>query len=71
MDDAEFKDKLRALCIAYDNENGAFPDTQYEGLSLYEFFMEVGVVDMPEFVGTSLEDAWNGSDEWRAAGRKT
>jgi hypothetical protein len=62
-----FESKLRALCIAYDNENGAYPESDYEGLSLFEFFMEEGVGEIPEFNGEFLKDRWNSVlDGWKA-----
>lgn len=53
-----FELNLRALCIAYDNENGAYPESDYEGLAIFEFFMEEGVGKVPEFAGGFLEDRW-------------
>jgi len=53
-----FESKLRSLCIAYDNENGAYPESDYEGLSLFEFFIEEGVGETPEFNGEFLKDRW-------------
>lgn len=36
----EFKLKLRELCVAYDSENDEYPEHQYEGLALFEFYLK-------------------------------
>lgn len=50
--------KLRALCIAYDNKYGEYPENAYEGLSLFEFFLENGVVELPTFNSKHHRRAW-------------
>lgn len=63
--DNKFEDKLRALCIAYDNEHKAYPEHEYEGLSVFDFFMEAGIDEATEPDNKYLKDAWDASDRWR------
>jgi len=35
----EFEAKLEALCRAYDAHYGSYPEIEFQGLSLYEFFL--------------------------------
>lgn len=69
--DNTFEAKLRALCIAYDNENGTHPETVYEGLSVFEFFMNGGVNGTTKLCDGYLKDAWDASDRWRRGEFKT
>lgn len=35
--DKEFLDNLKKLCIEYDLKYGEYPESKYQGLSLYDF----------------------------------
>lgn len=60
-----FEDKLRALCIAYDNEYRTFPEHEHGGLSIFEFFIKNGIDVDAEPDNDYLQDAWGASDRWR------
>lgn len=60
-----FEGELRALCIAYDNEYGTYPENEHEGLSVFEFFMDNGVNIVTEPDNEYLKGAWDASDRWR------
>ena len=63
--DNTFKAKLRALCIAYDNEYGTYPENAFEGMSVFDFFMERGIDETTEPDNKYLKDAWDAADRWR------
>ena len=54
----EFKHKLRGLCIAYDAKNGAYPESCYQGLAIYEFFIKNGIVNPPGFKHEFIENEY-------------
>ena len=54
-----FQTELRALCIAYDNECGEYPENGYEGMSVFEFFLENNYKKSPTFITKHCEYAWN------------
>lgn len=49
---------LRALCIAYDNKYETYRESEYEGISLFEFFLANGVVELPTFNSKHHQRAW-------------
>ena len=62
---ATFEAKLRALCIAYDNEHEAYPEHEYEGLSVFDFFVMNGIDETTKFNNKYLKDTWDATDRWR------
>lgn len=38
-DQSNFKEKLRKLCDEYDDEAGEYPESQYQGRALYDFYI--------------------------------
>lgn len=38
-DECNFKEKLRKLCDEYDDEAGEYPESQYQGRALYDFYL--------------------------------
>ena len=40
MNERDFKEKLRELCEEYDAEHGDYPESEYQGRALYEFYLE-------------------------------
>ncbi len=37
-----FIETLKRVCIEYDRSNGSYPETEYEGLSIYDFACQLG-----------------------------
>lgn len=62
---ATFEAKLRALCIAYDNEYGAYPESDLEGLAIFDFFVMNGIDETTKFNNKYLKDTWDATDRWR------
>ena len=40
MTECDFKEKLLELCEEYDTEYGDYPESEYEGRALYNFYLE-------------------------------
>lgn len=40
MIECNFEEKLRKLCEEYDTEYGDYPESEYQGRALYEFYLE-------------------------------
>ena len=34
------KDKLKELCIEYDNDRDSYPESEFEGVSVYEYICD-------------------------------
>ncbi len=41
-------DQLKELCKKYDKENGNYPESEYEGYSMYEYICEELGLEQPE-----------------------
>jgi hypothetical protein len=48
MDENKFKEKLLELCDEYDAEAGEYPDSQYQGRSIYEYYLRKYHPDVAE-----------------------
>lgn len=40
MIECNFEEKLRKLCEEYDTEYGDYPESEYQGRALYEFYLD-------------------------------
>lgn len=38
--DKDFEEKLKFICNAYDEENGRYPESSYEGGAIFSFYKE-------------------------------
>jgi hypothetical protein len=46
MNEEEFRQKLKALCLNYDLENGSFPENEYEGMEFYINYCEKNGIEV-------------------------
>ena len=68
-DVCDFKEKLRKLCDEYDDEAGDYPESQYPGRALYNFYLrtyhpETAEAEIDQYYEERERQKEKAADDW-------